>query len=194
MTLKNTENIQQKDDSQLIAQYLQGDEESLNVLIKQYLKGVYGFVYHFVNNAAEAQDLTQETFVRVWRNLKKFDRNKSFKTWIFAIAKNSALDYLKRKKTITFSGLGTENKKVDVADIFPDSALLPPEILERQDLARVLKAAMEQLPLPQRLVLLLHYHDQFTFQEIAEILGEPLNTVKSRHQRGVEALREALYK
>jgi len=85
-------------DSQLVQKYLSGDEESLKLLIRNYLKPVFSFVYHFVNNPAEAEDIAQDVFVKMWKNLKKFDQQKKFKTWLFAIAKNTALDYLKKKK------------------------------------------------------------------------------------------------
>ncbi len=70
-------------DEKLIADYLAGDEQSLELLIKQYLKPIYSFVSRYVGNGQEAEDITQEVFVRVWRSLKKFDQTKSFKTWVF---------------------------------------------------------------------------------------------------------------
>ncbi|MBI4159946.1 sigma-70 family RNA polymerase sigma factor [Candidatus Wolfebacteria bacterium] len=73
-------------------------EVSLELLIRRYLKPIYGFTYRYVGAGQDTEDVTQETFVKVWRNLKKFDQNKSFKTWIFSIAKNTAIDFLKKKK------------------------------------------------------------------------------------------------
>ncbi|MFA6919366.1 MAG: sigma-70 family RNA polymerase sigma factor, partial [Patescibacteria group bacterium] len=90
-------------DEQLVQQYLSGDEKSLEVLIQKYLKPIYNFVYRYVGDMANAEDLTQEVFVKVWKNIKKFDRKKSFKTWIFCIAKNTAFDYLRKKKSIPLS-------------------------------------------------------------------------------------------
>ena len=85
-------------DKQLIINYLKGDEKSLELLIQSYLKPIYSFVYRCTGNTQDAEDVTQEVFVKVWRNLKKFDQRKSFKTWIFAIAKNTAFDHLKKRK------------------------------------------------------------------------------------------------
>jgi len=84
-------------DSQLIADYLKGDEKSLEILFGRYLKPIYSFVYRFVGEGQEVEDVVQDIFLKVWRNLKKFDRSRSFKTWIFSIAKNTAIDYLKKK-------------------------------------------------------------------------------------------------
>ena len=72
-------------DQKLIADYLGGDEKALEILIYRYLKPIYSFVYRYVGNEQEAEDITQEIFVKAWRNLKKFNQNKSFKTWIFTI-------------------------------------------------------------------------------------------------------------
>ena len=91
-----------KKEEQLVRDYLKGDENSLEILIGQYLKPIYSFIYRYVGNASEAEDITQEVFVRVWKNLKKFDQNKKFKTWIFGIAKNASIDWL-RKKISAFS-------------------------------------------------------------------------------------------
>ncbi len=92
-------------DQKLIANYLAGDEKSLEILINRYLRPIYSFVYRHVGNGEVAEDITQEVFVKVWRNLKKFDQNKSFKTWIFTIAKNTSFDFFKKKKAIPFSEL-----------------------------------------------------------------------------------------
>jgi len=179
-------------DEQLIADYLAGNEKSLEILIKRYLKPIYSFVYRYVGKEQEAEDITQETFVRAWRHLKRFDRNKSFKTWIFAIAKNVSLDFLKKKKTIPLSKFENEEGENKLIETFVDPSPLPQEILEKADMGKMLNMAMEKLSPSYRMVLFLHYNDHFTFREIAEIFGEPLNTIKSRHQRAILILRKML--
>ena len=89
-----TENLA---DKKLIQQYLKGDEKSLEILVVKYLKLIYSFVYKNVGNPAEAEDITQEVFIKVWKNMKKFDQNKSFRPWIFQIAKNTSIDFLRKK-------------------------------------------------------------------------------------------------
>lgn len=89
-------------DEQLIKNYLKGDDNSLEILIRRYLKPIYFFVYGYTKDEQKAEDIAQEVFVKIWKNLKKFDKNKNFKTWIFTIAKNTALDYLKKKKSCRF--------------------------------------------------------------------------------------------
>ena len=176
-------------DEILTRKYLQGDEKSLEVLILTYLKQIYSFVYRYVGNGQDAEDITQEVFVRVWRNLKKFDQNKSFKTWIFSIAKNASLDFLKKKKAIPFSEFEREDGGNIIIDTLADPSPLPPELLEKAGMARMLNEAMEKLSPQYRMVLFLRYNDHFNFREIAESLNEPLNTVKSRHRRALVMLR-----
>ncbi|HBH46480.1 MAG: hypothetical protein A2445_03980 [Candidatus Jacksonbacteria bacterium RIFOXYC2_FULL_44_29] len=179
-------------DAQLIKKYLKGDEKSLELLIRSYLQPIYSFVYRYLGNATDVEDVTQEVFVRVWRNLKKFDTNKPFKTWLFSIAKNAAIDWQRKKKLIPFSDFETENGDNPFLENIPDPAPLPSELLARADLALVLNEAMDQLPVKQKMTLFLRYNDHFTFREIAESLGEPLNTVKNRHLRALIALKKII--
>lgn len=179
-------------DEKLIADYLAGDEQSLELLIKQYLKPIYSFVSRYVGNGQEAEDITQEVFVRVWRSLKKFDQTKSFKTWVFSIAKNASLDYLKKKKTIPFSEFDTEEGGNRITDTLADPAPLPLALLEKAGMTKILNAAMEKLSPQYRIILFLRYNDHFNFREIAESLNEPLHTITSRHRRALIKLKEIL--
>ena len=193
-----------KPDQQLIADYLQGDEASLELLIKRYLKPIYSFIYRYVENAQDAEDATQEVFVKVWKHLEKFDQSKSFKTWIFSIAKNTAIDFLNKKKTIPFSefsarggsAFGGENEDGGniIADTFADTAKSSQEIFERKETAQMLKSAMAELSPKYRAVLSLRYNSDFNFREIAETLGEPIDTVKSRYRRAFIILKNLFNK
>jgi len=173
-------------DEQLVGDYLKGDEKSLEVLIKRYLGPIYGFVFRFVGNREDAEEIAQEVFVKVWRNVKKFNQSKSFKTWIFSIAKNTAVDFLRKRRVQVFSE--TEIETV------VDPAPLPQELLEKAETAKLLESALNKLGLEYRTVLYLYYNDHFNFREIAEILDEPLNTIKSRHRRALRMLRKLLEK
>ena len=179
-------------DNQLVAAYLKGDEESLEDLIKRYIKPIYSFAYRYIGNAHDAEDVTQEVFLKFWRNLKKFDREKNFKTWIFAIAKNSCIDFLKKKRAIPFSEFENKEGENTLTETLADPSPLPDELLERAGVAQMLTSAMEILSPKYRMVLFLRYNDHFNFREIAESLDEPLNTVKSRHRRALIMLKKLL--
>lgn len=204
-------------DNQLINAYLKGDNASLEILIKRYLGPIYSFICRYVGSATEAEDLTQEVFVKMWKNLKKFDpriislgRNRrgrqqrspapyrtegsgsGFKTWIFSIAKNASIDFLREKKTLPFSAFEDDEGENLLLNSLADPAPLPGEILERKDLTGRLSLALEKLAPKYRLTLYLRYNDHFTFREIAETLEESLNTVKGRHRRALITLKGLL--
>jgi len=186
-------------DEQLVNNYLKGNEKSLEIIIKNYLKPIYNFVYRYVNNLQEAEDITQEVFVRTWRNLKKFDQTRNFKTWIFSIARNASLDFLKKKKTKSFSEFsakGGENEEGEssLAKILIDPAPSQNELFDRKITAQKVNSIMENLPVQYRTLLFMYYNDHFNFREIAEILDEPLNTVKSRYRRSLTMFRKLLSK
>lgn len=179
-------------DKQLIIDYLNGDKKSLEILIRRYLRPIYSFVYRYVGNAQDAEDITQEVFIKVWRNLKKFDQQKSFKTWIFAITKNASIDFLRKKKTIPFSEFEDNKGKNKLTETLASPLPLPNELIERVDMRHMLNLAMERLSPQYRMVLFLRYNDHFTFREISESLEEPLNTVKSRHRRALIQLKKLI--
>ena len=163
-------------DEQLVADYLGGDEKSLETLFRRWLKPIYSFSYRYTNANKDAEDIAQDVFVKTWKNLKKFDRNRKFKTWIFQIAKNTCIDWQRKKKS--FPLYSAENIK--------DPAPSPAPVSESLD------KILERLSPKYRMVLFLRYNDHFTFREIAESLGEPLNTIKSRHRRALIILKKLL--
>lgn len=179
-------------DEKIIADYLRGDEQSFKLLVQRYLKPIYNFSHKYAGNAQDAEDLTQEVFVKVWKNIKKFDRNKNFKNWIFNIARNTAIDFLRKRKNkiLTFSDFENAGGDNLIIETLADSAPLPLENLARQNLAEELDKALEKLPPKYRRVLSLHYYGQLTFKEIAKSLAQSLNTVKSQQRRAVMALKK----
>lgn len=191
-------------DKELVEKYLEGDEEALKVLIGRYLKPVFNFVYHYAGgNRQDAEEIAQDAFIKMWRSLKKFDPEKggggenAFRNWVFKIARNTAFDFLRKKysadrqkKILLFSEMGGDDEEGNFLDNVPDPDPLSDEIFERAELAKDLAATINKLPLKYREVLILHYNDHVSLQEIAEISGESPNTVKSRHLRGIERLRK----
>lgn len=169
-------------DEQLVEQYLKGDEKSLEVLIKRYLKSIYSFVYKNVGNSDAAEDITQEVFVKAWKSIKRFDKNKSFKTWIFTIAKNSSIDFLRKKKIATI--VLTENSAIEKSDLINN--------IEQKNTVAKIHNALKELSPSYQAVILLKNESNLTFREIAENLNEPLNTIKSRYRRAIFALKNII--
>ncbi|MFZ2804397.1 MAG: sigma-70 family RNA polymerase sigma factor [Patescibacteria group bacterium] len=178
-------------DAELIEAYGHGDERSFELLVNRHLPAVYRFLLRMTADPHTAEDLTQETFLKAWRHLNRFDRSKSFSTWLFTIGKNTVLDFFKKKRAIPFSEIDagnpddTDGFESSLADLSP----LPSDLAERAELGKRLEALLATLPPAQRMAIVLHETEGLTFREVADILGEPLDTVKSRHRRGMIALR-----
>lgn len=179
------------DDKELIEIFFTGDDSAFEQLVKKYLKPVYNFLFQLTGNSSSLDDLTQITFIKAWKNLKKFDRDKNFKTWLFTIAKNTAYDHFKKKKTIPFSFFENEDGYSKLEEISEDK-ISPDEILMRADSAKTLEKAIKKIPANYRIILTMRYKDDFSLQEISEILNKPYNTVKSQHQRGLKILKDNL--
>jgi RNA polymerase sigma-70 factor (ECF subfamily) len=179
-------------DEKLVQYFLDGEKKALEVLVFRYFKVIYNFCYRYVGDVNAAEDITQETFVKTWKNLKKFDKNKKFKTWLFQIAKNSCIDYLRKRKTIPFSRFENDDGDNTFIDNFVDSSPLPDEVFKRKDLSSFLEGAINKLPVNHKMVMFLYYKNEFNFREIAEILNEPIDTIKSRYRRGLISLRKEI--
>jgi len=180
------------EDIKLVENFLAGDDGSFEILVKKYLKPVFNFLFQITSDRDTLDDLTQITFIKVWKNIKKFDETKNFKVWLFTIAKNTAFDHIKKKKTIPFSFFETDDGYNKLDEISEDS-ILPDKILEKKDLAKDLEEKLKKLSELYRIILLMHYKDDFSLSEIAEILDKPYNTIKSQHQRGLKVLKEKFF-
>jgi RNA polymerase sigma-70 factor, ECF subfamily len=169
--------------------------KGMQPLINQHLKSVYNYVYRIINDKNEAEDITQETFLKAWKSFKKFDPNKNFKTWLFTIARNTTFDYLRKRKNISFSRLDApEGEGGSFSETIPDIEPLPDEMFERKELGKEVEKALSQIRQDFREIILLHYTEELTFDEISEVVGKPLNTVKSQHRRALSAIRKIILK
>ena len=176
-------------DEQLVGKYLKNNDNSaFEELVKRYLPLIFGFVKRYTGNQDNASDIVQEVFVKVWKNIKSFDQTKSFKTWIFTIAKRTAIDELRKKKALPFSALREEGFE----DFIIDESLSVLDQIFSQQQSQELATAVTKLPMHYRSIIKLYSHDGLNFREIASKLKEPLNTVKSRYRRGLTLLKKLL--
>ncbi len=175
-------------DIKLIEEYLEGNDDSLKELFDVYTTPIYNFAYRFAKEDY-SDDIVQDTFLKIWKNIKKFDKSKSsFKTWIFTIARNTIIDFLKKKKSVVFSDL--DNNENEFIDGIKDLGEIPDEAFSRLEDEKMLNTFLDSLSIQYREVLILHYQEDMTFKEIGETLDKPLNTVKSYHQRAIQILKE----
>lgn len=179
-------------DEQLVLQFLAGDEKALEALVEKYLKPLYNFIFQLVLDKEAANDITQDVFVKVWKNLSSYDSQKKFSTWIFAIAKNTAFDFLKKKKAIPFSAFKNADESNILEYIEDETILYSHELLQKMDNTKEAEEMLASLPVQTRTILLLHHVHGLTLVEIAEIMGHSINTIKSKYRRAIILLREQI--
>ncbi len=179
-------------DEALVIKYLAGDTQALDELVLRNYKQIFFFSKTFVKNDDAAEDATQETFVKVWKNLKKFDPQKKFKTWLFQIAKNTCIDHIRKTKTAPSAREIDAEQALNELEKIVDPTPLPEQIFDALGFEKNLEHALNILPENYKLVATLHLQQSLTFDEIAGILKEPINTVKSRYRRALLLIRKKL--
>jgi RNA polymerase sigma-70 factor (ECF subfamily) len=179
-------------DLKLVNQYLRGDKESLKILIQKYLKPIFNFIFTYIGNAQDCEDITQEVFVKVWSNIWKFDKKKNFKTWIFTIAKNSAIDFLRKKKTIPFSAFDKEDGSNFILETVVDKSSSVTDYVNNQESSNLISSKLKYLSFKNQEVINLRHNRDLTFKEISKNLGESINTIKSRYRRAIVSLKKLI--
>lgn len=179
-----------KNDGQLITDYLSGDDNAITVLIDRHLKAVFNFTYRLVRKQEDADDITQETFLKMWRSLKKYRQGEHFKAWLFTIARNTAIDLMRKRKSLAFSVFENDEGENALTESLTDTEPISDEIFAKAEEKERLENALTKLSPVYRETLLLYYGKNFTFDQIGKILSKSLNTIKSRHRRAVMELRK----
>ncbi|HET7628074.1 MAG TPA: RNA polymerase sigma factor SigW [Bacillales bacterium] len=179
--------------NRIILDVQKGDQNAFGDLIDLYQNKVYSICYRLIGNRQEAEDLTQETFLRAYLNLDSYQADKKFSSWLFRIATNVTIDRLRKKKP-DYS-LDAEISGTDGMTMYTQLASdgwLPEEEAVETELKERLHGEIMQLPPKYRAAIVLKYIEDLSLKEIAEILNLPLATVKTRIHRGREALRKRL--
>jgi RNA polymerase sigma-70 factor (ECF subfamily) len=179
-------------DIDLIAAARQDDEAAFKILVDRYLPSVYNFCVRYTGNNSDADDVAQETFLKAWRHLGRFNTDKPFKTWLFAIAKNSATDIMRKRRSVTFSQFDTADDTNVLVDTLADPEPLPEELFERASLANDVRTALVHLKPRDQAILQFRYVEDLSFEDIARVLSMSPNTVRSLHRRALIALRKIL--
>lgn len=169
-------------DKDIIIRARGGDLDAFEQILSFYEKAIYNYCLRILKNSQNAKDATQETFIKVYTHRKSIDPEKNLKTWIFTIATNTVYDFLRGKKRKNEVSLDEENETISgLETYYPQEGLV----------SDVDKALME-INFEYKNALLLFYQQGFEYKEIAEILGMPINTVKTHIKRGKEQLKEKL--
>lgn len=183
-----------KDEYSLIERCKNGDISAFDELMRRYEKQVYNFAYRLSGNYDDANDILSEAFIKVYNSLQSFRGDANFTTWLFKIVTNTYLDERKRSKGHLNIPLDEyiELEESQVTRQIVDPSPSPPELIERREQAEILQEAINSLPDYQRVMLLLYHGYNKSYEEIAEIIGLPIGTVKSRLNRARLAVRQKL--
>lgn len=173
-------------DSDVVQSFLDGDQRAFGELVRRYDSRLLNFVYRTVGDRERAQDLVQETFVRVYRHLERFDQSKKFSTWIYTIASNLAKNELRnrsRNPLVLFQAI-KQNWDADHRPLeWEDTQYKPDDLFRKRHLKEKVDEAVAQLPEHHRIVFVLRELEGKTYEEISDITGVNLGTVKSRLNR-----------
>ncbi len=180
--LQQPQILELDDDFSLIKRFIDGDESAFRILVQRHKEKVRNIIYLTLNNSEVIDDLAQEVFITVYRNLKNFRFESQFTTWLYRITVNKCKDYLRKKNV---RKIFTPLKEADDKLEFDNS-------VEKKDISRIVMDAIQKLPYKLRVPLLLKDIEGFSYQEIAETMNIELGTVKSRIFRAREGLKEIL--
>jgi RNA polymerase sigma factor (sigma-70 family) len=181
-------------DGILAKECLLGDEQAFEGLYKRYRPALFKFIFNMLREYDLSCDILQQVFLQLYISLPTLKTDKSFKSWLFQVARNRCLDELRRKRVVRFSELDTynEEEEVEMFTFVQDPCPLPEEIAERHDVRDRLMSAITSLPPRFRSVVFLRYSKQLTFPEIGRTLGMPEATAKTYFSRAKPLLRASL--
>lgn len=177
-------------DFELIGRAKTGDEKAYAELMKRYKKSVYHTLLKMVRNVDDAEDLTIEAFAKAFRNLDKFDPKFTFSTWLFRVATNNCIDFIRKKRleTMSISSGFVDDSGSEVAMDLKDFNPNPQEDVIKGQRMEIVKSIVDKLPNRYKTLVQLRYFQELSYEEIAKELNAPLGTVKAQLHRARELL------
>lgn len=188
---RNSSSASSREDVLLVEQAVGGDEKAYEKIVEKYKRALYYHILKIVRDADIVDDLIQEIFTKAFGNIQSYNASYAFSTWLYRIATNHSIDYLRKKKLKTYSiDEPISTKEGDMQVEIPDNSFEADQMVLRKQRKNIIKEALSQLPEKYRTVIEMRHMEEKSYQEIAEILDLPLGTVKAHIFRA----RELLYK
>jgi len=172
-------------ENELLEKCLNGEETAFKQLINIYRIQLFGYLWRFSSSRFEAEEMFQETLIKVWKGLKKYNNQQKFSSWLFTIAHNVAIDFLRKRKSEKNILALDENNDLE-------SFKRPDEDYIKKERIEIINRSIESLSEKQKSVFLLRQHGELTFKEIAKTINEPLNTVISHMHYAVKKIKKQL--
>jgi len=184
-----------REDVQLVEETLAGNPLSFQLLVERYQERIFALVRHYTKSAVEGEDIAQDTFLKAYRRLETFQRQSSFSTWLYRIAVNTALDFLKRTGRSPVQSV--EDPELTAAPVRGQAgsgvAIASPDAqLRKDEIARITHEVLGELPEIFRTVLVLREFEDMPYQQMAEVLGISIGTIESRLFRARARFKEAM--
>ncbi len=177
------------EDFATIRKALAGQQAAYDKLMARYHDAIYNLIYRMVRNKEEVEDLTQEAFIKAFASLRSFNEEYAFSTWLYKIATNNCIDYIRKKKLETFSiDKPIESKDSEVTFEVPDTSYQPDKEIIAEQRKELVEEAINSLPEKYHRVIILRHHQEKNYEEIAKILKLPIGTVKAHLFRAREML------
>ena len=187
--------MDQKNEAEIVIRVLKGDRQAYALLVEEYKNPIYNLAYRMTNNSQDAEDLAQETFLRSFRELSRYDTNRSFYTWLYTISLNLIRNHLKK------TGRKTDFRNMDTSsDIsaFDAKKVVSNEVdnkdESRKELEKQLEICLQKLSPELREMLVLRFYQGLSFETIADITGFSQSAVKMRVYRGLATLKKIIQK
>ncbi|MCP4291055.1 MAG: sigma-70 family RNA polymerase sigma factor [bacterium] len=180
-------------DLKTIRRCKRGDEAAFAEILSRYRGAIYNLCFRMSRNTEDATDLAQEVFIKVFGLLDRFDESYAFSSWLFRIATNHCIDFLRRKRMKFQSidgAVGTDGEEYELQ--LPDSGPQPDTVLQRKEALSKLEEVIGDLPPHYKAITLLRHDQQMSYEEIAEVLQLPLGTVKARIHRARNMVQQML--
>lgn len=185
------ENIRLVSDADLVSTAIRGGEASFEELVRRYQRPIVSYVYRMLNDYDASLDVTQEVFIKIYNSLERYSCDYKFSTWLYRIAHNAAIDHL-RRNSVNAQSIETENGdgayQLQIESLNPT----PEQDRERSEWRAEIETVVRQLPPAYRDLILLRHSRDMSYDEIAEVTGLPLGTVKNRLFRAREMMRGLL--
>jgi len=187
----------ERTDQELVRLCLKGQERAAHELVSRYQRPVFSFIFRMVRDRELAEDLAQETFIRAFDNLRKYDPEYKFSSWLFKVGHNLTVDHIRRRELDTVSIHGapdavTADQQEATAVSLESDFERPDELLEARELGAAIEEAISSLRPDYRTAILLRHVEGRSYDEIADIMGIPLGTVKTYIHRARSELQELL--
>ena len=184
-------------DEELMLECRKGDMSAFELLVRRYQDALVNYIHYTINDYHRAEDLAQETFLRVFKNASRYEPKASFKSWLYTIATNLSRNEIRnraRRKTYFLEDMVDENEDVYDSEFMIDTRFQPDILYEKKERQQLVKKTLKQLPENQRLALTLVTYQELSYEEISEILNCSVGAVKSLIHRARQNMKKLLIK